>query len=128
MKYLSLLLISSVLMACGGDDGGDNPDKGLFSLWNQVGNDVPLDLTGGSFNTAYEFFIFESDGSQCDCALRFLGTEESGTYILNNCAYDVGSSQSGDPGCEGYNHSGTYSKTTTTLTICDNEQDCTSYK
>ena len=128
MKYLPLLLISSVLVACGGDDGGDDSDKGLFSLWNQVGNDIPLDLTGGSFSTAYAFYIFEGDGSQCDCELRFLGTEESGSYVLNNCSYDYGSSESGNPGCEGYNHSGTYSKTATTLTICDNEQDCTSYQ
>ncbi|GAA6145843.1 hypothetical protein NBRC116585_19610 [Thalassolituus maritimus] len=128
MKLITLILTSVVLTACGGSSGGGDSEKSLFSLWKEDGTDIPLDLTGGSLGTPYEFFIFEADGAQCDCQLRFLGTEDSGSYVLNNCAYDYGSSANGDPGCESYNHSGTFSKTATTLTVCDDQQDCTEYR
>lgn len=128
MKFITLILTSIVLTACGGSSGGGDSEKELFSLWNEVGNNTPLDLTGGSINGTYLLSLYETDGAQCDCNLRFLGTEDSGNYVLNNCSYDYGSSAGGDPGCDAYNHTGTYSKTATTLTICDDEQDCTQYK
>ena len=126
MKYLSPFLISIALVACGGDSSSS--DKELFSLWNDTSDNSPLDLTGGSLGSTMTLSLFEADGSQCDCNLRLIGTESSGSYTLNNCTYDYGSSADGDPGCEAYNHSGTYSKTSNSLTICDAELDCTNYK
>lgn len=128
MKLITILLTSIVLTACGGSSSGGDSEKELFSLWKEVANDTPLDLTGGALGGTNGMSFYDTDGAQCDCGLRFLGTEDSGSYVLNNCSYDYGSSAGGDPGCSDLNHTGTYSKTATTLTICDDEQDCTQYK
>lgn len=129
MKFITLILTSIVLTACGGSSGGGEPlEKDLFSLWTDSSDGSSMDLTGGSTGSSFTFNIYASDGSQCDCKLRFLGTEDSGSYVLNNCYYDYGSSANGDPGCDSLNHSGTYTKSMTTLEICDDEQDCTKYR
>ena len=129
MKFITLILTSIVLTACGGSSGGGEAlEKDLFSLWTDSSDGSSMDLTGGSTGSSFTFNIYASDGSQCDCKLRFLGTEDSGSYVLNNCDYDYGSSANGDPGCSNLNHTGTYSKTASTLTICDDELDCTQYK
>ena len=126
MKYLSPFLFSIALVACGGDSSSS--EKELFSLWNDTSDDTPLDLRGGSLGEVNAISFYALDGSQCDCELRFLGTEDSGSYVLNSCSYVYGSSAGGDPGCESINHTGTYSKSAKSLEICDSDQDCTIYK
>lgn len=130
MKLLAVIAIATLaLSGCGGEEGESNSEKELFSYWEDVeGEAAPLDLSGASFDGYREFSFIYADGAQCDCRLRMSGSEGSGNYSINTCFYAYGSSADGDPGCDALNHAGTYSKTSDRLTVCDHEQDCTTYK
>jgi len=135
MKRLMLVVPSLLLMACGGsgepvlgtsistDEGG----KELFSKWENRADDESLDLTGGRLNTRLNFYITEAEGATCYCDLTFLGDVESGSYVLNQCTY-IENSSDADPGCNNYNHAGTYDLSNSILTMCDDAEECTEYE
>ena len=125
---LFLSVFIAVLTGCGGAESSEGNSKPLFSYWeDESGAASPLDLRGASFDGYREISFFYEDGAQCDCRLRLTGSESSGTYVVNTCYYFYASSANGDPGCDALNHVGTYSKSESRLTICDNEQECTNY-
>ena len=135
MKPFFVLLLSSALFACGGGSpttaltsgGDDETDAGLFREWTETGSGFLLDLTGGALNTNLAYYLEEEDGSRCDCSLTFLGDEISGSYVLSQCSYRVGSSDA-DPGCNAYDHTGTYERDNNRLSICDDTQECSTYR
>ena len=126
IKYLFATLTITLLISCSSGGGGSS-SKDLFSLWNDVEDDTPLDLTGSDFSTDIPFNFFFAGGAQCNCDLTVLGTQKSGTYIVNSCFYQSGSG-SGDPGCNALNDTGTYTNSSGTLKIINSAQDVTTYK
>jgi len=104
------------LSACGGSDDIPQADKNLFSLWNKTDSNAPLGLEGGEFSQVIPIAFYFQGGEQCNCDFTVLGSQNSGTYVLNSCTY-LFNSGSSDPGCDSINQTGTYSKTTDTLTI-----------
>jgi len=111
--------------------------KDLFSVWNlanssegeidlsQLGDlsDIPLDvevttldLRDGEFSAAVTVSYSISSLGTCACEFTINGTQDSGTYTINNCIYSPGAIQI-DPGCNSLNQTGTFSKTESTLTF-----------
>lgn len=135
MKPFLILLLTIALLACGGgspattlSSGTDEEtDEGLFREWTETDSGFLLDLTGGALNSNLAYYFVEEDGSRCDCSLTFLGDETSGSYVLKQCTYRVGSS-GGDPGCNSSDHTGTYERDNNRLSICDDTQDCSTYR
>jgi hypothetical protein len=128
-KLFYIVLAAILATGCGGEDGESDSEKGLFSYWEDIeGEATPLDLSDGSFSGYRDISFFYADGAQCDCHFRVFGSEDRGNYSINTCRYAYASSADGDPGCDALNHTGTYSKTRTELTVCDSEQECTTYE
>jgi hypothetical protein len=128
-RLFSISILSLLLLGCGsGDSGSGDKEKDLFSLWRESGGSGIMDLTGGAFGQGLSYSLFESDGSECRCDLRLLGDDESGNYILNSCFFVAGTSSNGDPGCNSYNHTGTYEKEGNALTVCNSAGSCTAYE
>lgn len=126
IKIPTILFFMLLLASCGGGGGGGNSPKDLFSLWNVVATDAPLDLRGGDFSTPLPISFYFVGGEQCNCTLTVLGTQSSGSYVLNFCAYQLGSGAS-DPGCNALNDTGSYSKTSSILTITNSSMVSTDY-
>ena len=122
-KIIAAIILTLSLVSCGG--GGD-ATKDLFSLWIEDGTGNPLNLTGGTFNTPLDFAIFFVRGEQCNCKLTFIGTQSSGFYNLNSCNYQFGTG-SEDPGCNALDSTGTYSKSSNTLTITPSTGSASTY-
>lgn len=101
------------LAACGG--GGDD-SKDLFSLWTRDGDGVRIDLTGGALNTPLVMTTFDADASQCNCTFHFIGTQDSGKSVINQC-YFVSSPKGRDPGCSSRGGVFDYSKSGNVLTV-----------
>jgi hypothetical protein len=129
-QYLAILLVSVVLMlsACGGGSsgGGGSSSKDLFSLWNDIVTDQPLDLRGATFDP-FTLSLFFGDGSQCDCVLSLLGDQSSGSWVRNFCVYRIGSGPQ-DPGCNSLNDTGTYRKINNQLQIVDSSSNLFVYR
>ena len=121
----SVVFGALLVTGCGG--GGDSSSKDLFSLWNSVDDNTPLELTGGTFSRNLPLVTFFPAGEQCNCDLTILGTQSSGSYIINSCTYLIGSGTQ-DPGCNAINDTGNYSKTSDTLTTTNSTQVVTTYK
>lgn len=114
MKLVAVIAIAvSALTACGGGGGSDSKD--LFSLWTRDGDNSSLELSGGALNTPLLVSTFDQDGSQCNCTMRFIGTQESGSLTINACYFVT--SPVKDPGCSKRGGSGTYSKSASILTL-----------
>lgn len=105
--------IAVLVAACGGS-GGDSKD--LFSLWTRDGDGARIDLSGGAFSTPFSWSEFDRDGSQCNCVIRAIGDQSSGSFVINQCYYVRGSS-SRDPGCGNRNRTGNYTNSDAVLTI-----------
>jgi hypothetical protein len=120
-KYIFVLVFSfltvSIITGCLHDDD-DPASKDLFSLWTEDGTDAKFDFSSGKLNESFPMAFFFVGGEICNCDLLFLGTQSSGSWVLNSCVYDFGSG-AGDPGCNALNGTGTYSKAATVLTITD---------
>jgi len=127
MKLLVTISVLGLLLGLGGCGGGGSSSKDLFSLWNNVDTDAPLDLRGGEFNSPMTFSLFFEGGEQCDCRLTLLGNQSSGSYVLNFCSYRVGSG-AGDPGCNALNDTGFYEKSSNRLRITDSSGFTTTYR
>lgn len=112
-KILTIAAIS-VLTACGGG-GDDDSSKELFSVWTRDGDAATFDLSGIGFGQ-HNIFVIDRDGSQCNCVLTVIGTQEQGTMALNQCTYVVGSS-SRDPGCSSRNVAGNFTNRNSVLTL-----------
>lgn len=119
---LSLIAITS----CSSSDSS-TPSKDLFSLWNDTADDSPLDLTGGSLGVEMTFNVFFAGGEECSCDLTLLGTQSSGSWVLNSCSYVFGSGAA-DPGCNAVNDTGTYTNVNALLTIIDSTGDTDTYR
>jgi hypothetical protein len=133
MKNIFLIIAFSLaLTACGGGSGGGTKsvtDKDFFSLWKSVDDDTPLDLTSGGFNENLDFNSYLANGAQCNCDFIVIGDQKSGSYTLNSCNHVLGTGSGNEvPNCNALDHTGTYSKVGSKLTICDDTQDCTVYK
>jgi hypothetical protein len=137
MKNQTLTLLTIVaaslliLLGCSPDDNSDSKkaEKNLFSLWTpQDQTDPTLSLENLDFNQQTGYAFTFSTGDQCNCLIRFIGTQSSGQYTLNSCTYVVGSGNGLYSNCSALNHSGTYSKSSDTLTICNNTGVCSVYE
>ncbi len=117
MNNVFILLLSTLLIACGGGSDGDK-SKNLFSLWVLDGSDgdVRLDLEGVGYDEPKDYVMTFEDGSSCTCQLSLNGSQSEGTYILNYCSFDYGSGNT-ELNCNALNQMGTYTKTHDTLTI-----------
>lgn len=129
LRIQALIVVAASLSACGGGGGSDNPppEKNLFSLWTNKDTGAPMDMTGGEFSSPLPFFIYFPDGAQCNCTLTIIGRQSSGFYSLNSCTYRY-STGDGDPGCNAADTSGTYTKTSDTLTITPSSGSTSTYK
>lgn len=124
MKLILISLCALTLVGCGGSD--DNSDtqasKDLFSYWSEVGGTESFDLAGGDFSQELPFSIYFENGAECNCDIRFFGTQDSGSYALNSCTYQIGSGAQ-DLGCESLNQTGVFTKTIDTLTLSNSNGD-----
>lgn len=132
MKYSAILLLSLILISCGGDSGSNAPaaSKSIFSQWTRNDNLLSFDLTGQSFSTAFNMQFLLSTGELCQCVCFLIGSESSGTISVSNCTYQGGGS--GDPNCPNLWENGgdpyDYTKSGVTLTLCDDPNvDCGTY-
>lgn len=128
MKYYLLLLIF-LTAACGsggGSSSGGSSDKNLFGVWTHTTTGWVMDLTGGSLNSNLVFRFLFNTGAQCSCTFNAIGTQSSGNYVLSNCTY-VNGTGTGNPGCNSLNNSGSYTKNSATLTVCDSN-GCGTYQ
>lgn len=108
------LCAAILLTACGGGDDS----KDLFSLWTRDGDGARIDLSGGALSTPFQLALFRSNGAQCNCTLTAVGTQNSGTFVINQCFYVVGSASSAPtPACTIHNGTSSYTKTSSVLTI-----------
>jgi hypothetical protein len=110
---VSLAVAVFILSAC----AEDRPIKDLFSVWNDVGTGLPLDLRGTAQGPA-TVPLFWIDGSQCDCRVSILGDQSSGSWVFNSCVYLEDSSLR-DPGCNSLNTTGIYRKSDDQLELTD---------
>ncbi len=127
LKQLILGLVSLVLLsACGSGGGGNSSSaasKDLFSKWTRT-DGLVLDLSTASFSLRQSIDVNFTNGAYCTCGAAMAGSQDSGTYAMGNCHYVSGGS--GDPGCAALQVSGTYTKSSSTLTMCD--ASCGTYK
>lgn len=128
MKKIIIASVAAlILTACGGESGGSDSNKDLFSLW-KTDQGGAMDLSSGALGVEMGYSIFMEDGAECNCDLRLLGDQSSGNYILNSCSHTYGTGSGEEtPNCNALDNTGTYSKTTSTLTICNSESNCTDY-
>ncbi|UCU92309.1 hypothetical protein [Hydrogenophaga taeniospiralis] len=110
-KVAALAVAISTLAACGGGDDS----KDLFSLWTRDDDGGRVDLSGGTLGAPFVLSTFDSDASQCNCTFHFIGTQDSGRLVINQC-YFVSSPTGRDPGCSTRGGVGDYSKSGDILT------------
>lgn len=115
MKYLVIVSISLIIAACGKDDGSPQ-SKSLFSYWQN--ENLQLDLRTAGFGTYGIRFEYTSN-SGCDCQLDISGTQSAGTAIIFNCM-QYGPVNYCTAGATIYD----YTKTATTLTVCEGGNGC----
>lgn len=131
MKYLLTALLA---LSVGCNKGGSvspganivvqETGKDLFSAWSRTDNSYyRLDLSGGQINTT-STMKYDYGSAVCGCHVTPTGSYTSGTYTLSDCVYV--NSASPDPGCSLLNGSGTYTKTDTSLQICN--PGCNTYQ
>ena len=114
-KRLALILAVAALAACGG--GSDAPpQKDLFSLWAREGAEGTIDLRGLNFSQQADLLTIDQDGSQCNCKILFVGTQQNGTAAINQCTYVQGSSAR-DPGCSARGGTSQYTNVDGLLTV-----------
>lgn len=120
MKTLTKMIIAAsaavLLSACGGG-GDDESSKELFSLWTRD-DGVRIDLTGGALRTPFPLAFFRPNGAQCNCTMTVVGTQDSGSVVINQCYYVAGSAANApDPACSVHNATGNYTKNNNVLTL-----------
>jgi hypothetical protein len=113
IKAIALAIAITTLAACG---GGSDDSKDLFSLWVRDGDGGRIDLTGGALNTPFVMATFDADASQCNCSFHFIGTQDSGKSVINQC-YFVSSPTGRNPGCSSRGGTFDYSKSGNVLTV-----------
>lgn len=110
------LCAAVLLSACGGGSDGDSKD--LFSLWTRETDGVRIDLSGGALRTPFAIAFFRANGAQCNCTMTVIGEQSSGSVVINQCFYVVGSAaQEPDPKCTIHNSTGSYTKSRDVLTL-----------
>lgn len=115
LKTIAAVSVVAFLTAC---DGGGGGDKDLFSLWTRDGDSVRIELTGGALSTPFALALFRPDGAQCNCTMTVIGTQQSGSVVINQCFYVTGSAaQAPTPACSVHNSTGSYTKTSDVLTL-----------
>ena len=117
-------------LGCGeSGGGGDGSSKSLFSEWTRSDNQFYVDLTDASFSTTFIMGFVLSSGEICACNAVISGSESSGSATVSSCSYVSGGS--GDPGCASIWENGgspyTYTKSGSTLELCDNPSSCGTY-
>lgn len=110
MRYLAAVCL--VLASCGG--GAD--DKDLFSLWKAEATGAPMDLTGAKFGSDNNINLYTTDGTRCICDLAIVGDQKSGTIALTGCI-SIPYNAVKDKQCVAFDGAGSYSKTSTVLTL-----------
>lgn len=119
--FISLFTILFVI-SCSKDS---STNKSLFSSWAADSSTTVLDLTGGSLGTFGMYFILTNQ-NRCNCNVSIGGSESSGNYAITSCSYVAGTGTGSDTGCSALNSSGTFTKTSSTLSICSSGT-CTGY-
>ena len=120
MKNLAKTIIaaSAIALLAAGCGGGGDDSKDVFSLWTRDGDGVRIDLTGGAFSTPFQLALFRPNGAQCNCTMTIIGTQASGSVVINQCHYVVGSAaREPEPKCSVHNSTGSYTKTSDVLTL-----------
>lgn len=113
IKAIALAIAVTTLAACGG--GGDD-SKDLFSLWVRDGDGGRIDLSSGSLGVPFVMSSFDADASQCNCTFHFIGTQDSGRLVVNQC-YFVSSPTGRDPGCSSRGGVADYSRSGNVMTV-----------
>ena len=106
----------ALLHACS-SGGGSDDDKDLFSLWTEKGGGSVLNLTGGDFNALIGLQLITVGMEVCNCELTITGNQSSGTYTVANCTYQPPTGGGVDPGCNAFNDTGSFTKSSDTLTL-----------
>lgn len=121
-----IALIIPILGACGGKSSRDAElSKDLFSYWQQMETETPLDLRGGAFGIDLELLIDVDSFRSCACTARITGNQSRGDYSISTCS-DVASID--DAACEALEQSGHYEKSFDQLEICSDEPPgCSNY-
>ena len=118
--YKLLILVSLMTVGCagsGGSSGGGSSAKSLASVWTKSDNSFTLNMTGLQLGVAQNISFTFAAGAICQCSMTATGLETSGNYALSSCTYTSGGA--GDPGCASLNSTGTFSKPSSQLSICD---------
>ena len=125
---ICIVFATFFITGCGSSSSeSSTPTKDLFSLWKNIETNAPLDFTNGTFSTIIPMAFFFVGGAQCNCNCIIIGTQASGTYVLNSCSYKSGSG-SPVPNCKALNSNGTYLKSLDILTLTNSVGTSTTYK
>lgn len=131
IKNISVIVLIgalTVLTACNGGGGGGG-SKSLFSQWTSTNGNFYFDITGQQFGFPFYMGFLFGTGEYCRCTVEVQGSESSGFVLIDDCTYVSGGN--GDPGCVQFENGGTpytYTKTGSTLSLCDSPGSCESYR
>lgn len=131
MLRLTLVLsVCALIAGCsgGGSSGGSSSAKtySLFNFWLADDNSLLFTLKGGSYNGASFIgaLAVVGSGETCTCSISASGDDSSGNFTTSNCSYSSGGS--GDPGCSSLDQYYTYTKSGSSMELCD-PGGCESY-
>lgn len=117
MRYLVLILVLSVLLACGKEE------KSVFSVWTGEQSGSILDLSNTKMGTSELFFDYAS-GGRCIATVGVAGSEQQGTAIITNPLATGGADQAT---CDQLAGSYTFEIKDDKMTLCKSGA-CATYK
>ncbi|MCK5881153.1 MAG: hypothetical protein KAG18_04700 [Sinobacterium sp.] len=118
MKILLCALTLILFTACNSSDKKQKPPpKPLFSAWEHLETNSPLDLSNASFDDSLAMVFKISSEAACSCDITLDGDNDAGSFELNNCVLHEGDE---DPGCNALNQTGSYINANNWLTLTSN--------
>lgn len=126
-KIFAIGILLLGLAGCGSDTPAS---KDLFTVWARQTPTTGgiLDFTGMSFGAnSLQLSLSSPYDVVCTCALAISGTQDGGQYVISACSKNSGTGTEAD--CDNLESSGTFGKTTDTLTLCRTSNGvCTTWK
>lgn len=119
--------LTALLMLMGAGCGSAPDSKDLFSVWaRQNPPGMILDFSGMHIGSnTLRVTVSSPFSAVCVCTIAISGTQDSGQYVIGGCSKESGTGTESD--CDSLESSGTFSKTTDTLHVCNASAVCTDW-